>query len=165
MRATPTLSEGVPIEATQADATPSAAARHRCASSQHLALRLSRTSRWRPRAAATKGLRCIEVLSSSSVRPPNSPSNGEVEGPHRSAQWRRGRTISQRPRRQPRSASRTPPTIVRRHHTKYHRGFPFGSMRSPHNAHSPRRCRSSAAPRSEYGAPGQHRRILGPPTT
>jgi hypothetical protein len=43
-------------------------------------------------------------------------SNGEVEGPHRSAgPWRRGRTISERPRRQTRSASRTPPTIVRRH--------------------------------------------------
>jgi hypothetical protein len=43
-------------------------------------------------------------------------SNGEVEGPHRSARsWRRGRTISQRPRRQPRSVSRTPPTIVRSH--------------------------------------------------
>ena len=41
--------------------------------------------------------------------------NGEVEGPHRSpSPWRRGRTISQRPRRQPRSPSRTPPTIVRR---------------------------------------------------
>jgi hypothetical protein len=43
------------------------------------------------------------------------PSNGEVEGPHRSARWRRGRTISQRPRRQPTSASRSPPTIVRAH--------------------------------------------------
>jgi hypothetical protein len=41
-------------------------------------------------------------------------SNGEVEGPHRSAPWRRGRTISQRPRRQAANASRTPPTIVRR---------------------------------------------------
>jgi hypothetical protein len=44
------------------------------------------------------------------------PSNGEVEGPHRSAgPRRRGRTISQRPRRQTKSASRTPPTIVRSH--------------------------------------------------
>jgi hypothetical protein len=42
-------------------------------------------------------------------------SNGEVEGPHRSAPRRRGRTISQRPRRQSASASRVPPTIVRRH--------------------------------------------------
>jgi len=43
-------------------------------------------------------------------------SNGEAEGPRRSAShWRRGRTISSRPRRQPRSASRTPPAIVRRH--------------------------------------------------
>jgi len=41
-------------------------------------------------------------------------SNGEVEGPGTHARWRRGRTISQRPRRQARSASRTPPTIVRR---------------------------------------------------
>jgi hypothetical protein len=40
-------------------------------------------------------------------------SNGEVEGLPTSAPWRRGRTISQRPRRQRRSASRTPPTIVR----------------------------------------------------
>jgi len=39
-------------------------------------------------------------------------SNGE-EGPRRGAPWRRGRTISQRPSRQARSASRTPPTIVR----------------------------------------------------
>src|ERR1700733_424465 len=42
-----------------------------------------------------------------------SPSNGEVEGPGTHAQWRRGRTISLRPRRQPKSISRTPPTIVR----------------------------------------------------
>src|SRR5256885_16173601 len=42
-------------------------------------------------------------------------SNGEVEGPPRSARWRQGRTISQRPRRQAASASRPPPTIVRRH--------------------------------------------------
>ncbi len=41
------------------------------------------------------------------------PPNGEVEGPPRSAPWRRGRTISQRPRRQAAGASRTPPTIVR----------------------------------------------------
>ena len=42
------------------------------------------------------------------------PSNGELERPHRSASpWRRGRTLSQRPRRQTRSASRPPPTIVR----------------------------------------------------
>src|SRR5438270_4506345 len=39
--------------------------------------------------------------------------NGEVEGPPRSARWRQGRTISQRPRRQAASASRPPPTIVR----------------------------------------------------
>src|SRR6184192_1273329 len=44
---------------------------------------------------------------------PSRTSNGEVEGPHRSAPWRRGRTISQRPRRQTASASRPPPTIVR----------------------------------------------------
>src|ERR1700730_17211345 len=44
-------------------------------------------------------------------------SNGEVEGPRRSARRRRGRTISQRPRRQTRSASRTPPTIVRCRHS------------------------------------------------
>jgi hypothetical protein len=58
--------------------------------------------------------------SSAPARPsallPNSPSNGEVEGPPRSASpWRRGRTFSQRPRRQPAGASRTPPTIVRPH--------------------------------------------------
>jgi hypothetical protein len=48
-------------------------------------------------------------------------SNGEVEGPHRSAgPWRRGRTISQRPRRQARSTSRTPPTIVRSHDAVSH---------------------------------------------
>ena len=42
-------------------------------------------------------------------------SNGEAEGPRRSpSYWRRGRTISQRPRRQHRSPSRTPPAIVRR---------------------------------------------------
>jgi hypothetical protein len=41
--------------------------------------------------------------------------NGEVEGPRRSARWRRGRTLSQRPRRQATSASRTSPTIVRPH--------------------------------------------------
>ncbi len=47
----------------------------------------------------------------------HAPFNGEVEGPHRSAgPRRRGRTISQRPRRHPKSASRTPPTIVRRPH-------------------------------------------------
>jgi hypothetical protein len=49
---------------------------------------------------------------------PNLPkvtSNGEAEGPRRSAShWRRGRKISWRPRRQPRSVSRTPPAIVRR---------------------------------------------------
>jgi hypothetical protein len=61
---------------------------------------------------------------------PEVTSNGEVEGPHDHAgraqlersssivphaagQRRRGRTISQRPRRQLESASRTPPTIVR----------------------------------------------------
>src|SRR5580658_10763351 len=41
------------------------------------------------------------------------PPNGEVEGPSRSARWRRGRTISQRPRRLPTGASRPPPPIVR----------------------------------------------------
>ena len=41
-------------------------------------------------------------------------SNGEVEGPDDHAQARRGRKISQRPMRQPASASRPPPTIVRR---------------------------------------------------
>jgi len=41
------------------------------------------------------------------------PSNGEVEGPGTRGRERRGRTISQRPRRQTASASRTPPTIVR----------------------------------------------------
>src|SRR5262249_47703213 len=46
---------------------------------------------------------------------PPAASNGEVEGPHDDAPRRRGRTISQRPRRQPRSASRPPPTIVRGH--------------------------------------------------
>ena len=51
------------------------------------------------------------------------PSNGEVEGPHRSAgPQRRGRTISQRPRRQTRSASRTPPAIVRRRQHQSYRG-------------------------------------------
>jgi hypothetical protein len=40
-------------------------------------------------------------------------SNGEVEGPGTHARWRRGRTISQRPRRQTAHASRPPPTIVR----------------------------------------------------
>jgi hypothetical protein len=49
------------------------------------------------------------------VRPFPLPSNGEVEGPPRSAPERRGRTISQRPRRQAASASRTPPTIVSSH--------------------------------------------------
>src|ERR1700728_448241 len=44
------------------------------------------------------------------------PPNGEVERPSRSARWRRGRTISQRPRRQAANASRTPPTIVRGRH-------------------------------------------------
>ena len=44
------------------------------------------------------------------------PANGEAEGPRRSpSHWRRGRTISSRPRRQHRSASRTPPAIVRAH--------------------------------------------------
>ena len=43
--------------------------------------------------------------------------NGEVEGPRTSAgHQRRGRTISQRRRRQSRCASRTSPTIVRPHH-------------------------------------------------
>jgi|HubBroStandDraft_4_1064222.scaffolds.fasta_scaffold39358_1 hypothetical protein len=45
-------------------------------------------------------------------------SNGEVEGPHRSAPGRRGRTISQRPRRQTDCASRTPPKIVRDRHLR-----------------------------------------------
>ena len=40
--------------------------------------------------------------------------NGEVEGPHRSpSPWRRGRTISSRPRHQAARASRAPSTIVR----------------------------------------------------
>jgi hypothetical protein len=48
-------------------------------------------------------------------RATKAPSNGEVEGPHRSAgPWRRGRTISRRPRRQPTGGSRTFPTIVSR---------------------------------------------------
>jgi hypothetical protein len=55
------------------------------------------------------------------------PSNGEVEGPHRSAGWRRGRTISQRPRRPTTSASRTPPTIVRRRQATSVRGHSMGT--------------------------------------
>src|SRR6185437_14279978 len=39
--------------------------------------------------------------------------NGEVEEPRDHGRERRGRTISQRPRRRAASASRTPPTIVR----------------------------------------------------
>src|SRR5207237_4729395 len=38
--------------------------------------------------------------------------NGEVEGPDDHARWRRGRTISQRPRRQAAGASRPPRTIA-----------------------------------------------------
>jgi hypothetical protein len=46
-------------------------------------------------------------------------SNEEVEGLLGSAPWRRGRTISQRPRRQTDHASRPPPTIVRCHSYLY----------------------------------------------
>jgi len=41
------------------------------------------------------------------------PANAKVEGPLGSAPWRLGRTMSQRPRRQAASVSRTLPTIVR----------------------------------------------------
>jgi hypothetical protein len=63
---------------------------------------------------------------------PNSPSNGEVEGPDDHGRGRRGRTISQRPRRQTASASRTPPTMVRRPHCVGWRTVPWrpGSGRS-----------------------------------
>jgi hypothetical protein len=66
------------------------------------------------------------------------PSNGEVEGPHRSAPRRRGRTISQRPRRQAASASRTPPTIVRRHGSRQRAGLQDHENRySDHCQHQP----------------------------
>ena len=69
-------------------------------------------------------------------------SNGEVEGPHGHARWRRGRTISQRPRRQASSASRPPPTIVRSHASAPHR------HRNPHPLHDHRWCnRSLSLPR------------------
>src|SRR6266699_3702615 len=45
---------------------------------------------------------------------PDMSANGEVEGPDDHAPERRGRTISQRPRRQTDHASRPPPTFVRR---------------------------------------------------
>jgi hypothetical protein len=49
-------------------------------------------------------------------RPAHVRSNAKVEGPYTSALWRRGRTISQRPRRQTDRASRPLPTFVRGRH-------------------------------------------------
>jgi hypothetical protein len=47
-------------------------------------------------------------------------SNGEVEGPQRSAgQATRAHTVRRRPRRKTGHASRTPQTIVRRHRDHY----------------------------------------------
>src|ERR1700691_6233666 len=43
------------------------------------------------------------------------PPNAKVEGPYKSAPWRRGRKISQRPRGQSIEASRPLPTFVRCH--------------------------------------------------
>jgi len=58
------------------------------------------------------------VTALSSAPPPNSPSNGEVEGPDDHAGWApRAHTVPRRPRRQTKGASRPPPTIVRR---QYH---------------------------------------------
>src|SRR5437879_6061182 len=53
----------------------------------------------------------LNQRNASSERPPWRP-NAEVEGPGDHAPWRRGRTISQRPRRQAAGASRPPRTIV-----------------------------------------------------
>src|SRR5947207_1532657 len=54
------------------------------------------------------------VTASSSAPPPNSPSNGEVEGPaDHAGQAPRAHTVFPRPRRQTAHASRPPPTIVR----------------------------------------------------
>jgi len=83
--------------------------------------------------------RQFELLTSKSHGALAGQSNGEVEGPHRSAgPWRRGRTISQRPRRQARNASRTPPTIVRSHDPSPHDRFTSErhgrQNRSPGNA-------------------------------
>jgi len=75
-------------------------------------------------------------------------SNGEAEGPHRSpSPWRRERTISQRPRRQHRSASRTPPAIVRCRRGDHR----FGSRR-PGTNHP--KSRNSASVRSLLGDGG-----------
>src|SRR5205807_2138748 len=49
-------------------------------------------------------------------RAPRMASNGQVEGPHRSTNHApRAHTVFPRPRRETVGASRTPPTIVRRH--------------------------------------------------
>src|SRR6059058_5699619 len=75
---------------------------------------LSGCPRARKRKRSAKGLGlCASNPISPSRRILAASSNGEVEGPRRSAPWRRGRTISQRPRRQAAGASQPPPTIVR----------------------------------------------------
>src|SRR5438045_1661473 len=53
------------------------------------------------------------VTASSSAPPPNSPSNGEVEGPADAAsRAQRARSVSPPPRWQAADASRPPPTLV-----------------------------------------------------
>ena len=94
-------------------------------SQESLAARASAPADRRVLALALQSHRCLSigVLGASS--------NGEAEGPRRSpSPWRRGRKISSRPRRQPGSASRTPPTIVR-WHEKHQAHVASSCFRSP----------------------------------
>jgi len=93
---------------------------------------------------------------------PNSPSNGEVEGPPRSANRApRAHTVFPRPRRVTTDRSRTPPTIVRSHPHNYHcaRAAPVPQARaseSPAQARPPTRptkpTHASRPDRSGMGA-------------
>src|SRR5438876_4382918 len=91
---------------------------HRDTGAVHEAVQLSHGS-YGPDRRVNEGLFKRVTGRTTSSRParlPNSPSNGEVEGPHRSARMEpRANNVFQRPRRQTRRASRPTPSIVRHH--------------------------------------------------
>ena len=116
-------------------------------------------------AAATKGSSQQAPRRATAPRSaflPNSPSNGEVEGPPRSANRApRAHTVFPRPRRVTTDRSRTPPTIVRSHPHNYHcaRAAPVPQARaseSPAQARPPTRptkpTHASRPDRSGMGA-------------
>ena len=107
-------SKGRTRRAPRARAQPQNAARAHLAGAERRRLQDNRVSRTQHTAEPIEGHPQLFAA-------PNFPevtSNGEVEGPDDHAGWRRGRIISQRPRRLAASASRPPPTIVRRRHPR-----------------------------------------------